>query len=213
MSTSRQEGQAPAPAQDRRGALFLDRDGVIIAEVNYLGNPDDLVLIPGAAETIAAFNAASVPVVIVTNQAGIGRGLYTEADYHAVQAKLYEELARRGAHVHATYFCPHHPTHGRGAYRVVCPCRKPAPGMLTAAANDLDIDLTASVLVGDKISDLEAARTAGCGAVLVATGHGSDHRDTLSRSGKTALYDAFFASLHAAKPYLHQQLACGVAQP
>ncbi len=115
-----------------RPALLLDRDGVINEECEYLHDPEDLVVIPGVAEAIAAINRRRHPVVVVTNQAGIGRGLYGVDAYQAVNRAIAALLGRAGAHIDAWYFCPHLPDAG-------CACRKPRPGMLLAAARDLDL--------------------------------------------------------------------------
>ncbi len=153
-------------------ALFLDRDGVIIEEVNYLAEVGQVRLLDGAAEAIARVNRAGIPVVVVTNQAGVARGLFPEERVHEVHRHLLSLLRSRGAEVDAFYHCPHHPTAGQGSYRRECACRKPRPGLLLRAAADLALELGRSVLVGDKVSDLEAGAAAGCRTVLVRTGHG-----------------------------------------
>lgn len=177
--------------------VFLDRDGVINEEVEYLHDPDELVLIGGVASTIGALVAAGALVVVVTNQAGIGRGMYTEADLAAVTARLDDLLAAGGAALSGSYFCPHHPTAG-------CRCRKPVPGMLEDAARDLGIDLSRSVIVGDKATDLAAGRAAGCHTVLVRTGYGAAE-EAAARAAE--LCDAVFDSLADARPYLLAWLA------
>ncbi|WP_029214959.1 D-glycero-beta-D-manno-heptose 1,7-bisphosphate 7-phosphatase [Kallotenue papyrolyticum] len=148
-------------------AVFLDRDGTINVEVNYLHRCEDLVLIPGAAEAIRRFNRAGWLVVVVTNQAGIARGFYDEAAMHALHAHLRERLAAAGARIDAFYFCPHHPD-----FTGPCVCRKPADGMLRQAARDHAIDLARSWLIGDSWSDLVAGHAAGCRTLLVRTGYG-----------------------------------------
>ena len=183
--------------------VFLDRDGVINAEVDYLHDPAQLVLIEGAARTIRSLVDAGAPVVVVTNQAGIGRGKYTEADLAAVTAHLDELLAAAGTALAGSYFCPHHPPAGIGAYRIVCRCRKPAPGMLEQAARELGIDLANSVIVGDKATDLAAGRAVGCHTVLVRTGYGAAEEASARAS---ELCDAVFDSLAHAGPYLLARL-------
>ena len=155
-----------------REAVFLDRDGTLIEEVNYLSAPEQVKLIPGAAEAVRRLNAAGVLVVVVTNQAGVARGYFPESRVGAVHAHLSALLADRGAHIDAYFHCPHHPTEGVGAYRVACACRKPKPGLLLAAARELDIDLARSWMIGDKPCDAEAGAAAGCRTMLVRTGHG-----------------------------------------
>ncbi len=155
-----------------RAAVFLDRDGTINHEVEYLGSPDKLALLPGAAAAIARLNQADIPVIVVTNQSGIARGYYNEADLHAVHARLDELLAQQKASVTGYYYCPHHVEAQVPAYRVDCECRKPRTGMLSAAAAQENIALGQSFLVGDKLSDVDAARNAGCRPILVRTGYG-----------------------------------------
>lgn len=156
-------------------ALFLDRDGVVVEDVHYLFRPEDVQLIPGAAEIIRAANQHGVPVVLVTNQAGIGRGLYGWDAFDRVQRTILDRLARSGASVDAVYACPHH-ADGIAPYRHPDhPARKPNPGMLLRAGAALRLDLGASWLIGDRASDLDAARRAGlAGGVHVLSGHGSD---------------------------------------
>lgn len=157
-----------------RSAVFLDRDGTLIEEVNYLARPDQVKLIPGAAEAVRRLNEMGVLVVVVTNQAGVARGYFPESRVAEVHAHLSALLARHGARIDAYYHCPHHPTAGIGRYRVDCDCRKPKPGLLLTAAHDLGIDLSRSWMIGDKPCDAEAGRAAGCRTVLVRTGHGHE---------------------------------------
>jgi D-glycero-D-manno-heptose 1,7-bisphosphate phosphatase len=156
-----------------RRAVFLDRDGTINVEKEYLFRVEEFEFIPGAPEAIRLLKDAGFLVVVVTNQSGIGRGIYAEADLERLHAFMEQELARIGTGVDAYYFCPHHPRHGQGDYRMECACRKPLPGMLLAAARDLAIDLPASFMVGDKLADVEAGLAAGCRSVLVRTGYGA----------------------------------------
>jgi D-glycero-D-manno-heptose 1,7-bisphosphate phosphatase len=162
--------------QHRRPALFLDRDGVLVEEVLYLHRVEDVALIPGAAETIAAANRREVAVVIVTNQAGIARGYYGWREFEAVQHALLSGLRRSGAKVDAVLACPHHPRGVAPYEHPAHPARKPQPGMLLRAAELLGIELEPSWIVGDKASDLLAGRAAGLrGGLLVMTGHGPEH--------------------------------------
>lgn len=163
----------------RRDALFLDRDGTLIEEVNYLASPEQVRLIPGAAVAVRKLNAAGVPVVVVTNQAGVARGYFPEERVGEVHAHLSELLAIEGANVDAYYYCPHHGTAGIGEYRIDCECRKPKPGMLLKAAGDLNLDLSRSWMIGDKLDDLRAGAAAGCRTVLVRTGYGAKAAETL----------------------------------
>ena len=193
-----------------RGCVFLDRDGVLNEEVDYLHDPDRVVLVGGAAEAIAALGRAGLAVVVVTNQAGIARGMYTERELAAVNARIGELLGRAGGRLDATYFCPHHPDAGVGAYKRACRCRKPAPGMLEQAAAELGLDLARSAIVGDKATDLEAGRAAGCATVLVRSGYGAAEearmKARLAAAGGAPLADAVFDSLAAAVPWLIARL-------
>lgn len=163
-----------------RDAVFLDRDGTLIEEVHYLSRPEQVKLIPGAADAVRRLNDLGVLVVVVTNQAGVARGYFPEGRVAEVHAHLAALLAEQGAKVDAFYFCPHHPTEGAGKYRIECDCRKPRPGMLLAAARDLDLDLSRSWMIGDKPCDAAAGRAAGCRSVLVRTGHGAHLEDAVS---------------------------------
>ena len=133
-----------------------------------------LRLLPRAAEAIRRVNEAGFAVVVVTNQSGIARGLLTEDDLEEIHAVLRRRLARGRARLDGIYFCPHHPEGARREYRRRCRCRKPAPGMLLRAAEDLDLDLTRCYAIGDGARDVEAGRRAGCRTVLVRTGYGAE---------------------------------------
>ena len=143
-------------------AVFLDRDGTIIRDAEYISRPEQVELIDGAGEAIARINAALVPVVVATNQSGIGRGFFSQADYERVDARTKELLAERGARIDATYFCPHRPEDS-------CRCRKPGTLMFEWARDALRIDLSSAVFIGDRIRDVEAAFQFGGRGVLIQT--------------------------------------------
>jgi histidinol-phosphate phosphatase family protein len=143
-------------------AVFLDRDGTIIKDVRYISRPEHVELIDGAAEAISRINAALVPVIVVTNQSGIGRGFYNEADYERVQARTEQLLEQRGARIDATYFCPHKPEDG-------CLCRKPGTLLFERASADMGIDLSSALFIGDRLRDIEPATRFGAPGVLVPT--------------------------------------------
>lgn len=148
----------------RYSAAFLDRDGTIIRDAGYVDDPADVELTPGAAEALSLLNARRVPVVIVTNQSGIGRGYYDESDFRAVEQEVERRLAMHGCAVDAVEHCPHAPEEA-------CGCRKPELGMHRAAAARLGVSLEEALYVGDKVSDVQpAARTGGTG-YLLRTGH------------------------------------------
>ena len=152
----------------RRPAVFLDRDGTVVEDPHYLADPDRLTLIPGAAAAIRQLSAAGFAVIVVTNQSGIAQGLYSEAQYRAVAARLDEVLESAGARVDATYYCPHHPD-----YNGPCDCRKPDTGLYRRAAAALALDPAASYYVGDKLTDVIPAVSLAGQGILVRTGHGA----------------------------------------
>ena len=152
----------------RGGAVFLDRDGTIVEDPGFLHEPEKVTLLPGAAEAIRRLNEAGYRVVIVTNQSGIARGRYTVADYEAVQRRLGELLAAKGARIDAAYFCPHHPL-----LSGPCECRKPGLKLFRDAQAAFDIDFSRSWWVGDRLSDVQPARLLGGEGILVATGEGN----------------------------------------
>lgn len=155
-----------------RPAVFIDRDGTLTEEVGYVNHPSRLRLLPRSAEAIRRLNAAGVAAVVVTNQAGIARGYFSEDVLHAVNASLVSQLKDADAYLDGIYVCPHHPTEGQPPFRADCDCRKPRPGLLVRAAGELGLDLRASTMVGDKASDLVPARGLGARGVLVLTGYG-----------------------------------------
>jgi D,D-heptose 1,7-bisphosphate phosphatase len=158
--------QASVAAWRCKPCAFLDRDGVINEDVDYVHRPEDFRWMPGMPAAIKLLNDAGWLVVVITNQAGIGRGYYTEDEFATFTRWIDGELAAAGAHVDATYHCPHHPTAALGEYRRACDCRKPAPGMLVSAIEDWRPDVARSVMVGDKPSDMQAAAAAGIRGVL-----------------------------------------------
>jgi histidinol-phosphate phosphatase family protein len=151
----------------KRRAVFLDRDGVIIEEKRYLSRAEDVVLVTGSGSAVRRLSSLGLEVVVLTNQSGIGRGFFTEEDYHKVMGQMYSLLTEQGARVDAEYFCPHAPGDG-------CNCRKPLTGLAARAAKDLGVSLVDSFVVGDKRSDMEMAKAIGAKAVLVRTGYGSE---------------------------------------
>jgi D-glycero-D-manno-heptose 1,7-bisphosphate phosphatase len=151
------------PERDVKPALFLDRDGVINTDIGYLHRPEDCRFIPGIFDLVRAANRAEYRVLVVTNQAGIARGMYTEETFQAFTDWMVREFAQRGAAIDKVYYCPHHPAAGVGQYKIGCECRKPQPGMLLKARDEFEIDMPHSIMVGDSRSDVEAAQAAGIG--------------------------------------------------
>ena len=142
-------------------AIFLDRDGVINVDSGYVGDWESFIFLPGVIEAMRTLCDAGYALVIITNQSGIGRGRYTEEDFHILTERMCEELSRHGVSIAGVYFCPHLPEATLPRYRKTCDCRKPRPGLIHRALKELDIDLTRSAMVGDKDSDMEAALAAG----------------------------------------------------
>jgi D-glycero-D-manno-heptose 1,7-bisphosphate phosphatase len=157
-------------SDERKIAVFLDRDGTINLDTNYLSSPDQLRLIAGSAQAIARLNRAGLPVVVVTNQSGLARGFYSHGDLQAVHDELDRLLASHGASIDAYYHCPHHPEGVVEHLAVECDCRKPGPGMLVQAAQDLGLQLEGSFMVGDRPGDMECALSQGLFAVRVNSG-------------------------------------------
>jgi D-glycero-D-manno-heptose 1,7-bisphosphate phosphatase len=174
-----------------RKAAFLDRDGVINRECDYLYRVSDFEFLPGALQGLRQLSELGFLLAVVTNQSGIARGLYTETDYSALTEHMVAELASHGVTLAGIRHCPHLPEASMEAYRCDCNCRKPKPGMVLDLAKRLDVDLSASILVGDKLSDLQAGRAAGVArCYLVRSGH------PLTESGLEAA-DAVFDDLAA----------------
>jgi D-glycero-D-manno-heptose 1,7-bisphosphate phosphatase len=158
-------------------AIFIDRDGTLNEDIGYVSTPEQLILYPWASEAVRLINNSNYKAIVITNQSGIARGLYTEATLEAIHSRMFEQLARAGARIDDVYYCPHHPEAGGSRYRITCDCRKPNAGMLEAAAREHNIDLARSFVIGDKASDMKLADNVGARAALVMTGYG---RETLA---------------------------------
>ena len=146
-----------------RGALFLDRDGVINVDTGYLHRAEDCHFVAGIFDLVRRANEAGLPVFVVTNQAGIGRGYYSETQFLAFMDWMLARFAEHHAPLTKVYYCPHHPTDAVGDYRRHCACRKPGPGMLLEACREFAIDAAASTMIGNALSDMRAAEQAGIG--------------------------------------------------
>jgi len=179
-------------------AVFLDRDGTINEEKDYLWRIEDFSFIPGAPEAIRRLREAGYRVIVVTNQSGVARGYFSREDVDRLHQHIQRELANVGTAVDAFYLCPHHPEKGQGEFKADCDCRKGRPGMLLQAAADHGIDLAASWMIGDKRADLEAGRAAGCRSLLVRTGYGLAEQS----KGTGELAEAVVDDLSAAADYI-----------
>jgi D-glycero-D-manno-heptose 1,7-bisphosphate phosphatase len=168
-------------------AIFLDRDGVINVDNGYVSVVDDFEFIDGVIESLQTLKEKGYLIVVITNQSGIARGYFTEEQFHTLTEWMDWSLADRGVDLDGIYYCPHHAEHGIGKYKVDCECRKPKAGMINDAIDELGIDVTQSMLVGDKVSDIQAGINAGISEnYLVRTGKGiTEQGETLA----TAIYD------------------------
>lgn len=169
---------------DRAPAVFLDRDGTVIEDPGHLHEPGKVKLLPGAAEAIRRLNEHGYLAITVSNQSGIARGLYTVAEYTAVQRRLVELLEGHGAHLDGAYFCPHHPR-----FTGSCECRKPGPKLYLQAQEAFDIDFARSWWVGDRLSDVQPALALGGHGILVATGEGNLHQGQARALGVMVVAD------------------------
>jgi D-glycero-D-manno-heptose 1,7-bisphosphate phosphatase len=153
-------------------AVFLDRDGTVNEEMGYINHLERFRLLPRTGEAIRLLNEQGIKVVVITNQAGVARGYFSESLVHQVHQKMSDLLNEEGAYLDGIYYCPHHPDAGKAPYRQRCRCRKPQPGMIEQAVRDLDIDCSKSYMVGDRGIDIEFGRKVGTKTVLVLTGYG-----------------------------------------
>jgi D-glycero-D-manno-heptose 1,7-bisphosphate phosphatase len=155
---------------DLKRGVFLDRDGTIIQEKGYLSDPEEIELIPGAARAIRLINYLGLQAVVVSNQSGVARGYFPASVVEEIDRRLRSLLKQEGAFLNGVYFCPHHPDAG-------CACRKPEPGLLKMAAEELQIDLSRSYLAGDKAADIQAIHRVGGRGILVLTGYGREEQE------------------------------------
>ena len=168
----------------KRPAVFIDRDGTISEEVGYVNHVSRYRVLPFAAEAVRTLNERGWLAVLVTNQAGVARGYFEEEMIGRVHGRLAAELEKGGARLDAVYYCPHHPSVGEPPYRLDCDCRKPRPGLIRRAAEELNVDLRRSWMVGDRYSDTEFARNAGVRAAFVLTGYGRGEYEHQSHAWK-----------------------------
>jgi D-glycero-D-manno-heptose 1,7-bisphosphate phosphatase len=177
--------------QALRKAAFLDRDGVINVDRAYVSRWEDFEFVPSAVDAMRALKQAGFALVVVTNQSGIARGYYTEDQYQALTIAMKKALAEAGAAIDAVYHCPHHPAGTVAGLTVECECRKPAPGMIFRAARELNLSFPNSILVGDKPSDIQAARAAGVGKSYIV------HSDNAESGSGLAGADATYFDLYS----------------
>ncbi len=156
----------------QRVGVFLDRDGTLNVEMDFLRTPEELVLIDGAPNAVRKLNERGIVACVISNQSGVARGYLSEADLIPIHAKLMGELRRDGGTLDRIYYCPHHPNAGIAPYDIPCECRKPKPGMLLQGALEFNLDLQRSYVVGDSTVDMQAGNAVGATTILVQTGYG-----------------------------------------
>ena len=182
--------------------VFLDRDGTINQEVEYLHKPSDLVILPGVPAALRRLKEQGFQLVVVTNQAGVARGYYSEADVVRLHEYMNKLLSREGAEIDHFFYCPHHPVHGKGAYKQSCHCRKPDIGMFEMAESCYQVDKSHSYMIGDKLLDTEAGQRYGVSSVLVGTGYGKELYSGLTEEEKQKAFDAYADDLNAAAEWI-----------
>jgi len=158
--------------RQRANAVFLDRDGTLNVDSGYPSSLAEIELLPGAIEAVKLLNAHNLPVIVITNQSGVARGMFSEEDVQAIHVGMKQMFANAGAVITDFYYCPYHPTKGRGKYLLDSDCRKPKSGMFLDAAKDYELKLESCYMVGDKLSDVEAGLRLNMPGILVTTGEG-----------------------------------------
>jgi D-glycero-D-manno-heptose 1,7-bisphosphate phosphatase len=162
-------------------AIFLDRDGTLIEEIGHLRRIEDLRIYPEALEAVRKINKSGALTIVITNQSAIARGFLDEEQLGDLHGSLQEDFRREGARIDGFYYCPHHPEAGTGTYTQECACRKPQPGMLIRAARELQLEMAASYMIGDRLGDVEAGHRAGCRSILIKTGYGEGELQVLDQ--------------------------------
>lgn len=206
MTANRIEGKDDNRTGGSRPAVFLDRDGTVNVERDYLRRVADFAFLPGVPEAIRRLKAAGYLVFIVTNQSGVARGYFDLTTVDRIHRHLQQELLGQGTRVDGFYVCPHHPSEGHGPYLKECECRKGRPGLLLRAAAEHGVDPGCSYMIGDKVADIEAGRRAGCMPLLVLSGYGAR---TAAELGRTA--PPTFAGLPEAVEFILKR-PCGYRQ-
>ncbi len=168
--------------------IFLDRDGTLNEEINYLYRPEDLHIFPGVPEALRMLKDRGFKLVVVTNQAGVARGYYTEDDVNKLHEYMNRVLSASGAGIDAYFYCPYHAEYGTGRYKKASDCRKPATGMFRQAEKLFDVDKEHSWMIGDNYCDVEAGRNYGVRTALVGTGYGAEVRKDPAMAGMFDIY-------------------------
>jgi len=168
-----------------RIGVFIDRDGTLNEERDFVKRPEDLRLVEGAADAVKTLNELGVVTCVISNQSGIARGFFSEADLAGIHSALEMQLLEAGARLDRIYYCPHHATEGIPPYRIDCECRKPKPGMLRMAEREFNIDLSRSFVIGDKLDDISAGIAVDATTILVLTGYGRKSHEMAARNNVT----------------------------
>ncbi len=197
-----QNRQDTTPGRQPTPAVFLDRDGTLIVDVDFLNSVERLEPIPGAAEAVRILNRLGLKVIVVSNQSGIARGYFDEERVEEIHRAMRSRFAAEGAQIDAIYYCPHHPDFGDPHYRRNCNCRKPEPGLFLQAAAEHNIDLEKSYMIGDKYSDVEAGKRLNMVSILVLTGNGKRHYELYKDKPNIPQPDFVAADLLEAVPYI-----------
>jgi D,D-heptose 1,7-bisphosphate phosphatase len=162
-------------------AVFIDKDGTLIPDIPYNVDPSKIILFEGAAKSLRDLKACGYLLIVVTNQSGVAHGYFEESALNAVKETIQQQLGQEGTSLDAMYYCPHHPEGRIAEYALACNCRKPKAGMLVNAAQNFDIDLSRSWMVGDILNDVEAGNTAGCRTILIDNGNETEWRLSINR--------------------------------
>ena len=193
-------------SDNSKPAVFLDRDGTIIEEVGYIDSPDKVQLIAGADQAIKSFRNAGFKIIVVSNQSGVAHGYFDENTVLLINNRVAESLALNGAIIDAFYFCPHHPDIGDLDYRKDCECRKPKPGMLLQAVEEHEIDLSKSIMIGDKYTDVKAGKSLNLISILVLTGFGEEEYQKIRSNGLQPEPDFVAQNIREAASFIKKQL-------
>ncbi len=186
-------------------AIFLDRDGTIMFEEDYIDNVDDVRLLPGAVDALAQAKILGFKLVVVTNQSGVARGMFPESKVIEINQTLCEILEQSGVGIDGTYYCPHHPDGKQHKYTRKCNCRKPATGLIQQAVDELKLSLDGSYMIGDKLSDINCGINAGLKTVLVRTGYAKDTKYSLANAEHSVHPDRIVDSLIEAVEWIKHE--------
>lgn len=186
----------------RHPAIFLDRDGTLIEEVGYIDTPDKINLIPLADEAVRLLKRLGYKTIIVSNQSGVARRYFDEGTVQSINRQVLDLFAAKEAHIDAVYYCPHHPKADDENYGKDCECRKPKPGMFLKAANEHNIDLSKSIMIGDKQSDVQAGKSLNMFSILLLTGFGKGEWERMEKEGLESLPDLVAENVYEAALYI-----------